>query len=186
MNVPKLYNKNSYHHLYNRGANKGLIFLDENDYKFFLKKIKEFQEKYSIGINCYCLLPNHFHLFAKQLSDEHPLGKFIGDLTNSYTKAINKKYSRTGVLFQGRTKSKLIIDENYFTWLYKYILCNPVKAGLVNHIEEWEYSSAKEYMGLSSTGITQTSEILNRFNSVIDFKDFIISEEKKFDYSIFF
>jgi len=108
MENPKLYYKNTYHHIYNRGVNKGLIFFEQSDYNFFIKKLKEYKRKYLIEILCYCLLPNHFHLFAEQTSDDYTIGKFVGDLTNSFTKGINKKYSRSGVLFQGKNKSKLI------------------------------------------------------------------------------
>ncbi len=177
---------NSYHHLYNRGVNKGAIFFEDKDYKYFLRKAKEYKQKYSITIICYCLSPNHFHLFVKQLTNEYTIGKFIGNLTNAYTKGTNKKYDRTGVLLQGRSKSKLITDENYFIWLCKYILNNPIKAGLVNQPEEWEYSSAKEYFGLTNSGITDKDEMLKRFDSIDEFVSFIKTEKVKFDYSLLF
>src|SRR3990172_2060434 len=150
MDIPKFYNMNSYHHLYNRGVNKGTIFFDDNDYKHFIRKMKEYKEKFLIEILCFCLLPNHFHLFVKQLTNEHTIGKFIGDLTNAYTKGTNKKYKRTGVLFEGKTKSKLVADENYFIWLCKYIINNPVKSGLSNQPEEWKFSSAAEYFNYAN------------------------------------
>ena len=177
--IPKFYNMNSYHHLFNRGVNKG-------DYKYFLRKMKEYKEKYSVRINCFCLIPNHFHLFAKQLTNEYTIGKFIGDLTNAYTRGTNKKYSRSGVLFEGKTKSKLITDENYFIWLCKYILNNPVKAGLVSQPEDWEYSSAKEYFDSTDVNLTDTKEILSRYKSVDEFILFVKTEELRFDYSLLF
>ncbi|OGU76923.1 MAG: hypothetical protein A2V93_00365 [Ignavibacteria bacterium RBG_16_34_14] len=186
MYVPKFYNMNSYHHLYNRGVNKGTIFFDDNDYKYFLRKMKEYKEKYSVRINCFCLLPNHFHFFTKQLTNDHTIGKFVGDLTNAYTRRTNKKYDRIGVLFEGKTKSKLISDESYFIWLCKYILNNPVKAGLVNQPEEWEYSSAKEYFNPFIMNLTNTKEILSRFKSIDEFKSFIKIEEVRFSYSLLF
>jgi REP element-mobilizing transposase RayT len=186
MENPKLYYKNTYHHIYNRVVNKGLIFFEQSDYNFFIKKLKEYKRKYLIEILCYCLLPNHFHLFAEQTSDDYTIGKFVGDLTNSFTKGINKKYSRSGVLFQGKNKSKLILDESYFIWLRKYILNNPVNAGLVKEPELWPYSSAKEYFNIHQADLTKTTEILGRFNSVIEFKLFIKDLEAKFDYSKLF
>ncbi len=186
MDIPKFYNMNSHHHLYNRGVNRGTIFFEDKDYTYFLRKMKEDKEKYSIMINCYCLLPNHFHLFVKQLTKEHPISKFTGNLTNAYTKGTNKKYGRTGVLFQGRTKNKLIISEDYFIWLCKYILNNPVKAGLANQPEGWEYSSAKEYFGLATMNLTDKDEMLKRFNSIDEFVSFIKTAKVKFDYSLLF
>ena len=186
MDTPKFYNMNSYHHLYNRGVNKETIFFEDNDYKYFLRKMKEYKEKYSIRINCFCLLPNHFHLFAKQLTIEYTIGKFIGDLINAYTRGTNKKYGRTGVLFEGKTKSKLIVNESYFIWLCKYILNNPVKAGLVNQPEEWEYSSAREYIDSANVNLTDIKEILSRYKSIDEFISFIKTGEIKFDYELLF
>ena len=186
MDIPKFYNMNSFHHLYNRGVNRATIFFEDNDYKYFLRKMKEYKEKYSIRINCFCLLPNHFHLFAKQLTNKYTIGKFIGDLGNAYTRGTNKKYDRTGVLFEGKTKTKLITDESYFIWLCKYILNNPVKAGLVNQPEDWEYSSAKEYFNSTIVNLTDTKEILNRYESIYEFISFIKTEEVRSDYSLLF
>ncbi len=177
---------NSYHHLYNRGVNRKRIFYDNNDYKYFLKKLGEYKDKYSVRIICYCLLPNHFHLFIKQLTVENSIGKFIGTLTNSYTKAFNKKYDRTGILFEGRTKNKPIINEDYFLWLCKYILKNPVDAGLTKSPEDWKYSSAQEYFNLDEPDITYTKEILDRFNSKKEFIGFINYDKRQFDYSLLF
>lgn len=186
MEKQKHYNKNSYHHIYNRGVNRALIFFEQSDYDFFIKKLNEYRNKYLIDILCYCLLPNHFHLFAKQLSDEYTIGKFVGDLTNSFTKGINKKYNRSGVLFQGKNKSKLITDESYFIWLCKYILNNPVKAGLVKEPEFWQHSSAKKYLNVNQTDLTNTIEILSRFNSLKEFEHFIKDMQTQFDYSKLF
>jgi len=77
------YKKDTYHHLYNRGANKLDIFHDDGDYKYFLRRLKHYSEKYSISILCYCLMPNHFHFFVKQNTAEISTGKMIGNLINS-------------------------------------------------------------------------------------------------------
>jgi REP element-mobilizing transposase RayT len=152
MEKPRNFEIDTYHHLYNRGAGKQKIFFDENDYKFFVKKLKEYKQKYSIEILSYCLMPNHFHIFIHQTTAELLGSKFIGNLTNSYTKSINKKYKRSGVLFQGRTKNKIFYNEDDFKRVVKYILLNPVKTGLVKKFDEWKYSSAKELIK-SSTAI---------------------------------
>lgn len=186
MDTPKFYFINTFHHLYNRGVNKNIIFFEDHDYLYFLKKIKKYKETYYINIISHCIMPNHFHLFVKQTTNKFTIGKFIGDLTNAFTKGINKKYDRAGVLFEGKTKSKLVTDEKYFKWLCKYILNNPVRAGLVSNPEDWKYSSAKKYFGLTDDDLTDTEEIKNRFNSINDLISFIKAEEKKFDYSIFF
>jgi len=183
MKETKEYFKNTYHHLYNRGANKGTIFFEEGDYNYFLRRLVLYKNRYSIKILAYCLMPNHFHLFAKQTSDTKTIGMFVGTLLNSYTKFINVKYRKSGVLFQGPTKSKLIDNEKYFIWLIKYILHNPKKAKLVRSPLEWKHSSYHEFY--KNGNITDWEEIIERFQSNEDFKNFIENEDENFDYSYF-
>ena len=148
MNKERKYYKNTYHHLYNRGANKNLIFFERENYLYFLKRLNFYKNKYQIEILSYCLMPNHFHLFVKQTTDQFTISNFISALLNSYVKSINKKYGRSGTLFESKTKSKIVTDENYFNWIIKYILENPVKANLVNKLVDWEFSNAKDLLNL--------------------------------------
>jgi REP element-mobilizing transposase RayT len=183
MKMTKEYFENTYHHLYNRGANQETIFFEEGDYNYFLKRLVLYKKKYSIKILAYCLIPNHFHLFAKQTENNKTIGMFVGSLLNSYTKFINTKYRRSGVLFQGPTKSKLINDEAYFVWLIKYILLNPSSAKLVRNVSDWKYSSYKEFF--EEDTIIDKEEILERFSTNSSFKNFIEKENESFDYDYF-
>ena len=128
MDKPRNYYKDTFHHLYNRGANKQPIFFEKANYIYFLKRLRYYKDKYEIELLAYCLMPNHFHLFVRQLKEEFSITEFISALLNSYTKSINKNYKRSGTLFEGKTKSKQILDDTYFKWVIKYILENPVKA----------------------------------------------------------
>jgi len=177
VNKPRLFQADTYHHLYNRGANKQEVFFDIKDYNYFREKLLLYKLKYEIEILCYCLMPNHFHFFVRQTKKDKPIGKFIGDLINSYSKTINKKYRRSGILFEGRTKNKIVYDENAFPILTKYILLNPLRAKLCGSFYEYEYSSAKELMGLSIKGITDKI-ILNYFTDLNEFKKFILLEKE--------
>ena len=71
MNRERNFYKNTYHHLYNRGANKQLIFFENENYHYFLRRLKHYKNKYQIEILTYCLMPNHFHLFVRQLTEEY-------------------------------------------------------------------------------------------------------------------
>jgi putative transposase len=175
------YHKNNYYHLYNRGVHKNKIFFERNDYLFFLRKLKLYKSKYFISIICYCLMPNHFHLFVKQNTTKYTIGKFIGDTTNSYTKTINKKYNLSGVLFQGPTKNKHIDKQEYFIWLCKYILLNPVHSNLVQKAENWEFSCIKDFYGLRKGTLINKKEIIKNFSSTNDFKKFIEEPVDKYD-----
>jgi len=103
-------------------------------------------------------MPNHYHLMiqAKELSDDakHPLSRKLGTLQSSYTRAINIQENRTGSLFQQKTKAVEIyslynyFDKNdYLATCFHYIHQNPLKAGLVMRMEDWEYSSFRDYAG---------------------------------------
>lgn len=103
-------------------------------------------------------MPNHYHsmIQVKELSDDakHPLSRKLGTLQSSYTRAINIQENRTGSLFQQKTKAIEIYslydsnDKNdYLTTCFHYIHQNPLKAGLVTRMENWEYSSFRDYAG---------------------------------------
>jgi len=96
MEKERNYYKNTYHHLYNRGANKALIFYEKENYLYFLRRMKFYSNKYKIKILSYCLMPNHFHIFLKQTTDEFSTSLFISSQLNSYVKSINQKYEHKG------------------------------------------------------------------------------------------
>ena len=134
----------AFYHAFNRGVEKRQIFLDEKDFKFFLKLLGIVSNKLSAVIHAYCLMTNHYHLFI-----ETPLGNLsqIMHYVNSlYAQYFNFKYSRVGSLFGGRYKSILVESDNYSLGLSRYIHLNPVKANLVERPENWQWSSYGAYI----------------------------------------
>ena len=182
MDKPREYYKNTYHHLFNRGANKDAIFFDKESYLYFLKRLKYYKNEYQIDVLSYCLMPNHFHLFVKQKTEDLLISKFISALLNYYVKSINKKFNKSGTLFQSKTKSKPITDEHYFVWIIKYILENPVKAKLVKSISDWEYSNAKDLLNLRNGNITDIIEVKSFFHSEEQMVKFLTDSNIKVDY----
>jgi putative transposase len=136
----------NFYHVYNRGNNYQAIFFDRENYLYFLRLTRQHLVFQSVDVVAYCLMPNHYH-FLVYLRDE-TLSAAMKSLSLAYTKAINKRFDRCGVLFQGRFQSILVADVNYLVQLTRYIHLNPVKAGLVQQPEEWEFSSYREYAGL--------------------------------------
>lgn len=165
--------KDEYYHIYNRGVEKRKIFLDKEDYFHFLKLLylcnssksiilrnvnKQFDRGETIvDIGAYCLMPNHFHLLCKEKIN---LGItiFMKKLLTAYAMYFNKKYKRSGVLFQGRFKSEHADNDRYLKYLYSYIHLNPAKLknpkwreSLINNsellifIKNYPYSSIYEY-----------------------------------------
>ncbi len=157
------------YHIYNRGNNRQKKFFGQEHYFLFLRKLRIHLLKYA-DLLAYCLMPNHFHLLIKVkenyqgLNLDSPgdlkspgessnLNNEIAILLRSYTRAINKQQERTGSLFQQRTKSKCLSDYQLCTNVnndlpficFNYIHQNPLKANLVSRMEDWEYSSFKDY-----------------------------------------
>ncbi len=129
-------------------------------------------------------MPNHFHIFAEQTTYEYSLSGFISSLTNSYTKSINKKYKRCGVLFEGRTKSKHCNDDSYFKWIFKYILTNPVKDGFVKHASEWDFSNVKDLFGIRNNDLCENNKVIEYFNTQKRLIEFIEDDKCKSVYDV--
>ena len=135
----------TYYHLYNRGNNKRKIFIDDNDYKFYLNRLECVCKKYNFALISYCLMPNHIHLIVKQEGDFSP-SKFVSSLHTSYSMMFNKKYDSVGHLFQGRFKQKIIENDFYMKNLIAYVHLNPVKDKICNFPKEYKWSSYLEYV----------------------------------------
>ncbi|MDF5715221.1 MAG: transposase [Rhizonema sp. NSF051] len=149
--------RGNFYHIYNRGNNRQEIFFERENYVYFLRLIKEHLIVNAVDIVAYCLMPNHYH-FLVYLRDE-TISDAMKSLSLSYTKAINKRFNRSGVLFQGRFQSIYISQTDYLVNLSRYIHLNPVKAGLVQQPEEWEFSSYLEYAGLRQGTLPKTEYI---------------------------
>lgn len=119
-----------------------------------------------MGSNCtyyaYCLMSNHFHLLIRER--EESVGETVKRIASSYVYYFNRKYKRDGHLFKERFKSEPVNDMAYFTTLLRYIHQNPVKAGIVEHVKDYEYSSWGEYDGTVEPvfQICHTQAVLNR------------------------
>lgn len=100
-------------------------------------------------------MPNHFHLLLRQ-DAEQSLNIALGFMFNAYTKAINKKYSRSGTLFEGSFKSIHVEDAKYLMELCRYIHRNPLDDGLVKNIEDWKYSNYLEWINKRNGSLIDT------------------------------
>jgi len=146
------------YHVYNQGNNTERIFFEKDNYLYFLRKMKK-MNPYA-HLLAWCLMPNHFHWLIK-VKDEYkkrenginPLNRRIGTMQSSYTQAMNKRFNRSGSLFRTRTKAKILSKHSktrdyYGIICFLYIHQNPVKAGLVTKMEDWPFSSFRDYAGM--------------------------------------
>ena len=160
-----------FYHIYNRGNNKEDIFFEERNYRHFLK----LYAKYVVPVAdtyAYCLLKNHFHFLVqiKQTSEVlktsevllNPTRQF-SKLFNSYAKAINKAYHRSGSLFQKRFGRNLIDSDQYFISLITYIHLNPQKHGFVSDFQTYHYSSYQTILHHKQASRLETSQVLKWF-----------------------
>lgn len=181
------------YHIFNRGVEKRIIFIDESDYQRFLEILYYYQfsgpkprfsaHKYFrnqvfdkspkiVEIISYCLIPNHFHFLIKQLS-EGGIQEFIRKISNSYTKYFNTKYKRVGPLFQGNFKGVFIESDELLLHVSRYIHLNPFVAGLTNNIEDFPYSSYQEYLKSTQTKLSNPQIILDFFKTPKDYQSFV-------------
>jgi len=158
--------ENCYYHIYNRGNNKGLIFFNPDNYTYFLNQFKKYVVPFA-EVYAYCLMSNHFHIFLKVI-DKINFEKGIKNFFISYTKSINQNQNRVGSLFQGRYKSKRIDSESYLTRTITYIHQNPLRAGLIKNLKDYEYSSYNIYLSDQDTFLNKT-EAINWFKDIQGF-----------------
>lgn len=118
-------------HLIVRGNNRSEIFCADEDYGFYLEKLKLACNKHGCSVHAYVLMSNHVHLLITH-HGEQSLGKAMQLLGRLYVQYYNYCYRRTGKLFEGRYKATLIDSESYLLTCMRYIGLNPVRAGMVN------------------------------------------------------
>lgn len=150
------------YHVMLRGINKQQIFYEKDDYQFFISLLERYKEPCGYEIYAYCLMGNHIHLLIRE-GNEVTTGDIFRHIGSAFVYWYNIKYERVGHLFQDRYKSEPVEDETYLLTVFRYILNNPVKAGLCGKAEEYPYSSAGEYLkGIN--GITDTSYIKGMYD----------------------
>lgn len=168
-NSLKLYLENGYYHIYNRGAGKSEIFLDDQDYRVFLRFLEKYLDPKSehslaseIMLLAYCLMPNHFHLFVRQKSRDGII-KFMRSLGTSYSMYFNNRYERSGTLFQGVYRAAIVETEAYFLHLSRYIHLNPTD--VVDNCIEYPYSSYRVYLEGSKIPWLDPTPVLSFFKT---------------------
>ena len=170
-----------YYHIYNRGNNKETIFKEPRNYSYFLSLWVKYIEPVA-KTYCYNLLPNHFHFFIRVEEIEHAspsayISRAFSNFFNAYAKAINRKYGRTGSLFQERFRRKEITSDAYFTAIIGYIITNQVKHGYSNSALTSPYAAYKSLISDKPTRLLR-DEVLQWFNGKEAFINYIKSYQE--------
>ena len=131
-------------HIIDRGNNKQVIFQDDGDFFYFLKLIERYKKELKFKLYHLCLMPNHIHLIIEP-TVEGTLSMTMMRLTLAYSSYFNQKNKSVGHVWQGRYKSSLIGEEGYFITCALYIELNPVRAKMVVHPQNYQWSSYNLY-----------------------------------------
>ena len=133
------------YHVTSRGNAGDNIYQDDKDRENFLSVLGTVVKKYHWLCHAYCLMDNHYHLMIE--TPEANLSTGMRQLNGVYTQRYNRRHGKRGHLFQGRYKAILVDKENYLHELCRYVVLNPVRAGIVDSPEEWKWSSYLETAG---------------------------------------
>lgn len=171
----------SYYHVYFRGGNRSRIFREPADYERLLQLFARYlslqESKNTAGLSfpnysnrvellAFCLMPNHVHLFIYQ-HQQGDMTEFMRSLLTSYSMYFNKKYKRTGPLFESRYKASRITSDAYLQHISRYIHLNP------KHWREYEYSSLPYYLHQVSDDWIDPEKILELFSSPAEYLQFV-------------
>ncbi len=129
------------YHVLNRGNGRMRIFHKPEDFAAFERVLAEGLQRYAVELFTYSLMPNHWHLVVRPKTDK-ALGRWMGWVGVTHVRRYHEHYHRRGGghLYQGRFKSFPVAEDDYFLTLCRYVEANPLRAGLVERAEDWQWS----------------------------------------------
>lgn len=173
------------YHIMLRGINRQDIFNDDEDRIKFIQALEKYKDVSEYEVYGYCLMSNHIHLLIKE--GKEPIGNTMKRIGVSYVYWYNIKYERYGHLFQDRYKSETVEDDKYLMMVLRYIHQNPLKAGMVESVDSYKWSSYRDYAEGKNT-LVNTKFIYNILspdpnNAVNILKEFMneVNEDKCLD-----
>jgi putative transposase len=136
------------YHVMSRGNARQEIFLDDDDFERFFRRLAVTSARFEVRCRACCLMPNHYHLVLEPAS--LPLSRMMQQLNSSYSQWFNRRHGRVGHVLQGRFRSLVLDDESYLRRVVRYIVLNPVRARLVEDPAQWRWSSYRATAGLEA------------------------------------
>ncbi len=170
------------HHITQRGNNRESAFFDNEDREFYLKALSRYSQQWEFDIWAYCLMTNHVHILSVPRRKES-LARGMGSTNLVYTQHINRKYKRSGRLWQNRFFSAIVEDETYLWAVVRYIERNPVRVGLVQRAEDYKWSSCKAHVSGFKDSILTGKGWLEGDN-VQAYREFLRNDDKEIEKSI--
>ncbi|PTN38240.1 transposase [Desulfonatronum sp. SC1] len=152
------------YHVTARGNARSEIFLGDDDRWLFLSILADLVERYNWICHGYCLMGNHYHLLIE--TPDGNLSQGMRQLNGIYTQKLNRNHARTGHVFQGRFKSIVVDKDSHLLELCRYVVLNPVRAGMARHPKEYPWSSYCATAGLKKkSDFLSTDWILAQFGN---------------------
>jgi REP element-mobilizing transposase RayT len=150
-------------HVISRGNRRQQLFFCERDYRLYLELLEEALARYGVRCYAYCLMPNHVHLLLD--GSQEAISQLLWRVNGRYAQWFNRSYGLSGHVFQGRFWSEAIESEQHLLELARYIVNNPVRAGLVADAREWPWSSLRAALALvRAPRFLTTSWLLQQFS----------------------
>jgi putative transposase len=147
-------------HVYQRGNNRQQIFHCDEDFRYYWRCLKEATGEHSVDVNAYVFMTNHVHLMLTP-RNRYSVSKMMHQATRRYSSYFNKRYKRTGTLWDGRFRASVITTDAYFIDCHRYIDLNPVRAGMVKRAADYPWSTHRCYtMGEANPLVTPHRRLL--------------------------
>jgi putative transposase len=133
------------YHVTSRGAARGAIFRDDRDREIFLRLLERVVRRHSWRCSAYCLLSTHYHLLVTTVAAD--IGAGMRELNGHFARHFNKRHGRSGALFESRYRCEVVGTDSHLLEVYRYLALNPVRAGIVERPEDWEWASYPGHIG---------------------------------------
>jgi putative transposase len=150
------------YHITSRGVRKMALFHDDKDYYQYLSFLQETKQKYPFILHTYCLMTNHIHLQLETI--DNPPGIIMKHLHTKYAKYFNRRHDFKGHLFESRYGRQVINRPDYELDVSKYIHVNPLKANMVQNLDDYHWSSYRSYILNERNPLITTKQVLSYFN----------------------
>ena len=165
------------YHVTSRGDRREDIYLDDDDRLIWLAVFSQVCSRFNWRCHAWCLMDNHYHIVVETI--EGNLSQGMRQLNGVFTQKSNRRHNRVGHVFQGRYKAILVQKECYLLELARYVVLNPIRAGMVADMLDWEWSSYLAMIGeRASAEWLETDWVLNHFGgsrqlAIVSYQNFV-------------
>lgn len=149
-------------HIVQRGHDRKAVFIQPEDYNFYLANLVEMKDELAIDVYAYCLMTNHVHLLIMPKQETNSVSKLVRVLAARQTRHVNKLERRSGTLWDGRFKASLIDSDGYLLACHRYVDLNPLRSAMVTTPEDYVWSSYRSHAGLCDSDFLDEHDTFKR------------------------